>query len=357
VVLLEESKKGGKAFTIEQLAEWAPPVAAGTESALRSDTRYPSVDMNLIRAANTYDELPAALRNKFEALCAADPVVRGLWDGKPAPRQDDESGSGYAFALARQLKAAVNFTVNEFGQLLWVYPDASDRSKIDARYIVRAWDNSPTPWEKPQNLWADMTDPPALPTGLLPDLVERLARDKARRLGVEPGAVAASLVASLGSLVPAPNKLQMRQNDTGWTLHPVLWVAIVGDPGTNKSATVGYAIEPVEHVEKSWRRMAASDWYREAEQAAARIEAVIDWVARPRLCRHAPTGLTGAPICLGSRRRRRTVGHRTRLARPFQCSRALAIHAPLRHHRRRRAAELARASRAAKPDGGARWRK
>jgi hypothetical protein len=53
--------------------------------------------------------------------------------------------------------------------------------------------------------------------------------------------------------VPAQNKLQMRQLDPGWAVHPILWVAIVGDPGTNKSATVGYAIEPIEYVEKSWR--------------------------------------------------------------------------------------------------------
>jgi hypothetical protein len=343
-VLLDESQKGGKPFTIEQLAEWAPPVAAGTKpraraagtpaAVPRAAARHPSINMDLVRVANTYDELPAALRKKFETLCDADPVVRELWDGKPAPRQSDESGSGYAFALARPLKAAGNFTINEFGQLLWVYPDGpTDQGKIDARYIVRAWDNAPAqPWDEPANLWADASKPPELPEGIVPEIVERLARDAGRRLGVEPGAVAAALVTTLGALIPAGNELQLRQHDTNWTVRPILWTSLIGEPGTNKTATTSYAIEPVKYVEHRWRvDYAKSKRNEEAQKAAGalfeaagpavqsaddlfKVEDVGGRVfQRERTRTEEPAQATE----MWKESWRRTVGLRTRLARSF----------------------------------------
>jgi hypothetical protein len=286
-VLVEYSK--GKPFTIEQLEEWAPPTPmmergrGANEKATQAtvDAGYPYVDMKLLEAVKTYDDLPRDLRERFEARSAADRVLQNLWEGKRAPMQRDETGSGYALALAGSLKAAGNFTPLDFGMLLKVWPDGPDTSKLDQRYIGRTWlrapiqptqidttagfeamgDGKPTfevPWDEPANLWAETSKPAELPHGVVPPIVERLARDKGRRLGVEPGAIAAGLITALGSLVPARNKLQMRQFDPGWTVRPVLWANIIGDPGTNKSATLGYAMEPVAHVEKGWRAEYAS---------------------------------------------------------------------------------------------------
>jgi hypothetical protein len=109
------------------------------------------------------------------------------------------------------------------------------------------------------DLWADDGGAPAsLPAGVVPDIVERAARDAARRLGVEAGAPTAALLTSLGSLVPASNRLQMRQNDTGWTVPPITWTAIIGEPGSNKSATIDWAKSWVKYVEREWRCKYAS---------------------------------------------------------------------------------------------------
>jgi hypothetical protein len=209
----------------------------------------------------------------LEARSAADKVLRKLWEGKRAPMQRDETGSGYALALAGSLKAAGIFTPLDFGMLLKVWPDGPDPLKLDQRYIGRTWLRAPiqptqldttagfeaigdrkpafdVPWDEPANLWAETSKPAELPHGVVPEIVELLARDKGRRLGVEPGAIAAGLITALGSLVPAQNKLQMRQFDPGWTVRPVLWMAVIGEPGTNKSATLGYAMEAVAQVEK-----------------------------------------------------------------------------------------------------------
>jgi len=64
-----------------------------------------------------------------------------------------------------------------------------------------AWEN------EPNAIFVDHLKPADLPAGVLPELVEQFARDRARRLGVDAGAPAAALVTALGSLVPAGNRL------------------------------------------------------------------------------------------------------------------------------------------------------
>ena len=42
----------------------------------------------------------------------------------------------------------------------------------------------------------------------------------------------------LGSLVPAGNQMQMRQHDPDWKVKPILWTALISEPGTNKSGNL-----------------------------------------------------------------------------------------------------------------------
>jgi hypothetical protein len=301
-------------MTLEELAKIAPPVAAPVKAAGASkgvDAAYPFVDMKLLETLKTYDDLPRDLRERFEARSAADTVLQNLWDGKLAPMQKDETGSGYALALAGSLKAAGNFTPLDFGMLLKVWPHGPDPLKVDQRYIGRTWLRAPiqptqlditagfepigdgkpafdVPWDEPANLWAETSKPADLPHGVVPEIVELLARDKGRRLGVEPGAVAAVLITALGSLVPARNRLQMRQFDTGWTVHPVLWAVITANSGKNKSATLTYGVKAAEHVENKWRAE-----HREAERRAEGLEKV---TPLPACRRFAPGSAAARPL-------------------------------------------------------------
>jgi hypothetical protein len=76
----------------------------------------------------------------------------------------------------------------------------------------------------------------------------------------------------LGSLVPAGNRLQI-QHDPDWKVKPIQWTAIIGPPGSNKSATIGYAVSAVEKLEGEWRNtFAAAERKRkisESRRAAA----------------------------------------------------------------------------------------
>ena len=265
----------GIPVTIEALRAWAPPTA--TRAA--KDKKLPAIDMDAMPDADSYEELPHDLRSRFEAACSKHAVLSRLWDGHPALNQKDESPSGFAFALAHWLKRAGNFTVTDFGALLLVWDQRSEK-EIDARSIERAWghnlvavdasgfdcvaiaerngkaeasraslDATSFDWGEPADVWMDESNPVDLPAGVVPAIIEAAARDDARRLGIEPGASAAARIVALGALVPAGNEMQMRQHDTGWTVRPILWMGLFGPPGSNKSATLKYAMTPVNEIE------------------------------------------------------------------------------------------------------------
>ncbi|TFW55808.1 DUF3987 domain-containing protein [Bradyrhizobium sp. MOS001] len=130
-----------------------------------------------------------------------------------------------------------------------------------------AWEN------EPNAIFVDHLKPVDLPAGVLPELVEQFARDRARRLGVDAGAPAAALVTALGSLVPAGNRLQMRQLDTEWTVKPILWTAIIGPPGSNKSATINAAMGPVQKLQSAWRKSFAADEHKRKADETRRATA------------------------------------------------------------------------------------
>ena len=288
-VLPEHSS--GNTYSLDRLKAWAPPTHK-TRASSSGTGKLPPIDVDLVRSVDDYEELPDELRTKFEALCAEKNELQELfWDGKPAPWQEDESGSGFANALAWLLKGTGKFTPTEYGRLLWVWGWASAPEKINARYIARTWDRAtprvetasgygamncaqavPDPvWDEPTDLWAGKSEPANLPPGVVPEIVERFAFDRGRRLGVEPGAPAACVINVLASAISAATTLQMRQKDPYWTVKPILWTAIIGDLGSNKSATLDAAMSPLEALEALWRReyVTAKRLYDEQERAKA----------------------------------------------------------------------------------------
>jgi hypothetical protein len=47
---------------------------------------------------------------------------------------------------------------------------------------------------------------------------------------VARGPAALALLVGFGSLVPAGNKLNLRQNSDHWQVRPILWGALIGSP-------------------------------------------------------------------------------------------------------------------------------
>jgi hypothetical protein len=77
-------------------------------------------------------------------------------------------------------------------------------------------------------------------------------------------------VTALGSLVPAGNRLQMRQLDPEWTVKPILWTAIIGPPGSNKSATINAAMGPVQKLQSAWRKSFTAEQHKRKVNEARR---------------------------------------------------------------------------------------
>jgi hypothetical protein len=106
---------------------------------------------------------------------------------------------------------------------------------------------------QPADLWEHDSEPFDDLSGIAPDYVNRFAHDRANRLGVSTGAMAAATVTALSALVPAANNLHLRQHSDSWPVKPIIWTALIGDPGTAKSPAVNAAMAFPETLEKSWR--------------------------------------------------------------------------------------------------------
>ena len=245
---------------------------------------------------------------KFERAREHDPALRGLWEGNPNRGQKDTSRSGFVFALAGRLVRDDQFTATEFGQFVWVWEHGylDEPDKIDQRLIGRAWNHAKEnyaknssalgmestqiaerssqtktgedpcgdgeqtaqEWEN-QRIFGPESEPPDLPDGVVPEIVERFARDRSRRLGVEAGAPAACLITALAAAISARNSLQVRQKDPLWKVKAILWTTILAPSGSNKSATLSYATAPLEALERSFvkKYVAEKQLYDEQERA------------------------------------------------------------------------------------------
>lgn len=87
--------------------------------------------------------------------------------------------------------------------------------------------------------------------------------------GVNSDAVVATTVAVLGSLIPATNVLQMYNNRSSWQVIPTFWTALVGDPGSAKTAAVKAPLVFAKAIDKKWSTEFANEMkeYERAELA------------------------------------------------------------------------------------------
>jgi hypothetical protein len=79
----------------------------------------------------------------------------------------------------------------------------------------------------PVDLWA-LFDPPTLPRGLLPDVLERFSVDQGMTMGADMAGIAAGALAVCAAAIPDRIQLQVKRHNPGWMESPRLWVALVG---------------------------------------------------------------------------------------------------------------------------------
>lgn len=164
-----------------------------------------------------------------------------LWD-RTRPEAPDLDMSGLERQLERKLKLA---TV--------------DGSPPKAAEAVAAGDADPV------DIWGKF-NPPILPGGVLPAVIEEFARVQGEMMGVDPGGLAMAALAVCAAALPDSIKVQVKQHDPNWTESARLWVALIGDPSTKKSPILTQAARPLARLDAAL--------YRDFAQACAEYDAL-----------------------------------------------------------------------------------
>jgi hypothetical protein len=110
-------------------------------------------------------------------------------------------------------------------------------------------DERPTEAATPVDLWAHF-DPPELPTGLLPELIEKFARVQGEMTGADPAGFAMAALTTCAAAIPDFIVITPKKHDEAWDESPRLWTMLIGDPSTRKSVIIRIAARPVNAIDK-----------------------------------------------------------------------------------------------------------
>jgi len=127
-----------------------------------------------------------------------------------------------------------------------------------------------TPQEtiEPIDLWGQF-DPPQLPPGLLPDVIEQFAHDEGNLTGADPSGFAVAALAVCAAALPDHTQLQVKRHDPNWLEAARLWVGLIGNPSTKKTPIMQRAAKPLKRLDAElWREfLAAKECYDELSAA------------------------------------------------------------------------------------------
>ncbi len=105
----------------------------------------------------------------------------------------------------------------------------------------------------PIDLWGQL-DTPALPIGLLPEVIERFAIEEGRLMGADAGGLALGALAVCAAALSDRIRLQVKQYDRNWTEPARIWVGLIGPPSTKKSPIIARVTARLKQLDKDlWR--------------------------------------------------------------------------------------------------------
>jgi DNA polymerase I-like protein with 3'-5' exonuclease and polymerase domains len=106
---------------------------------------------------------------------------------------------------------------------------------------------------EPVDLWGQF-DPPALPVGLLPNVIERFAFEEGEITGADPSGFAMAALAVCAAALPDHTQLQVKRHDPHWLEAARLWVGLIGNPSTKKTPIILRAAKPLKRLDAElWR--------------------------------------------------------------------------------------------------------
>jgi hypothetical protein len=113
----------------------------------------------------------------------------------------------------------------------------------------KKFDRKPDALPSPVDLWASF-DPPALPKGLLPEVIEKFARIEGAAMGADPAGLAMSALTVCAAAISDEIKLQPKRHADFWKESARLWTFLVGDPSTMKTPIINQAAWALKRIDK-----------------------------------------------------------------------------------------------------------
>ncbi|MCA3657926.1 MAG: DUF3987 domain-containing protein [Methylobacterium sp.] len=163
------------------------------------------------------------------------------WNARCSPPWDVAElvticGNAANYALARQGSGGVSALKDEAGA-----PVALPASEADTPPLFDPWREFIVP---------------DVPTGILPDIIERFATGQSSIMGACRNALAMAAFAALSGAVDHRTSLRLMRNGE-WTASPRLWTLLAGPPSSKKTPIMSAALAPLKRLEarrqKAWR--------------------------------------------------------------------------------------------------------
>jgi hypothetical protein len=143
-------------------------------------------------------------------------------------------------------------TAEAFGaflaQLLRERDEADDGEEAGAKAGASNAGASASSAIEPVDLWGRF-DPPRLPRGLLPEVIEEFAIDRAVTTGADESGFAVTALAVCAGAIPDAIQLQPKRHDLKWRESARLWVVGIGDPSTMKNPILDAPTEPLKRID------------------------------------------------------------------------------------------------------------
>ena len=117
---------------------------------------------------------------------------------------------------------------------------------------------------EPVDLWAKF-DPPLLPCGLLPPLLEAFAFDRSAVMGCDPAGLAVGALVVCAASIPEEVRIQPKRNDTRWLESARIWGGLIGGVSEMKSPMLCEVVAPVGKIDNEMSReyhSALAAWLR-----------------------------------------------------------------------------------------------
>ena len=185
-----------------------------------------------------------------ELFDAAWPQYERCTDLSRAGRGRDEFAKKCVYTVARFLARKIRGceTIETTAELYRQRQQARAGPEEQARGAEAAANSA-----DPVDLWAKF-DPPPLPRGLLPQVIEDFAFDRSMTMGCDMSGIAVGALVVCAAAIPDDIKLQPKRNDTEWQEAARLWVVLVGSPSTMKTPIDNAVTKPLRRIDSEMAR-------------------------------------------------------------------------------------------------------